>query len=116
MHLLTTEYTHDMNPPFYTLHFGQIDANQEAIDEPDQLTAGYFDYREAAYGVSALRTWVLLGPKGSGKSAVLKNIELSWQDRYDRFFTYWNLASFPVNDISNIQTGQSPGGSRSQSA
>lgn len=105
-----------MPPPFYKLHFGQPDANQEAIDQPDLLTAGYYDYREAAYGVSSQRTWVLLGPKGSGKSAVLKNIELTWKDRWDRFFTYWSLASFPVNDISKIQTGQSPGGSRTQSA
>ncbi|WP_201408833.1 hypothetical protein KN248_002495 [Mycobacterium paraintracellulare] len=105
-----------MLPSFYTLHFGQIDAVQEAIDQPDLLTDGYFDYREAAYGVSSLRTWALLGPKGSGKSAVLKNLELSWQERYDRFFTNWNLGSFPVNDIIKIQTGQSLGGSRAQAA
>jgi hypothetical protein len=105
-----------MLPPFYTLHFGQIDAVQEAIDQPDLLTVGYFDYREAAYGVSSLRTWALLGPKGSGKSAVLKNLELSWAERYDRFFTNWNLGTFPVNDVANIQTGQSLGGSRAQAA
>ena len=103
-------------PPFYTLHFGQIDANQEAIDQPDLLTDGYFDYRAASYGVSSLRTWVLLGPKGSGKSAVLKNIELSWRQRWDRFFTYWSLSSFPVSDVGRIEMGQSPGGSRSQAA
>ncbi len=103
------------DPPFHTLHFGQIDANQEAIDEPSLLTDGYFDYRDAAYGVKSLRTWALLGPKGSGKSAVLKHIELSWANRYDRFFTYWSLSSFPVNDVTRIETGQSAGGSRAQS-
>lgn len=103
-------------PPFIELHFGHLDATQEAVEEPDLLRAGYYDYREAMYGISTRNTWLLLGPKGSGKSAALENIRLTWHDRPDRFFTYWNLAGFPVNDVTAIYMGQSSGSSRAQAA
>jgi energy-coupling factor transporter ATP-binding protein EcfA2 len=103
-------------PPFHELQFGQLDASQEAVDTPDLLVEGFYDYREAAYGIEAQQIWLLLGPKGSGKSAVLEHLRLRWKDRYDRFFTSWPLSGFPVNDVVTINTGQSPGGSRAQSA
>lgn len=103
-------------PPFCELQFGELDASQEAIDTPSLLTEGFYDYREAAYGVEAQQTWLLLGPKGSGKSAVLEHLRLRWADRWDRFFTAWSLSGFPVNDVASINTGQASGGSRAQSA
>jgi len=103
-------------PPFFELQFGQLDAAQEAVDTPDLLIDGFYDYREAAYGIEAQQVWLLLGPKGSGKSAVLQHLRLRWEDRYDRFFSSWLLSGFPVNDVAAIQTGQSPGASRAQSA
>lgn len=103
-------------PPFYELQFGQLDAAQEAVDTPELLTEGFYDYREAAYGIDAQQVWLLLGPKGSGKSAVLEHLRLRWEARYDRFFTNWTLSGFPVNDVATIRTGQSAGASRAQSA
>jgi hypothetical protein len=93
-----------------------LDATQEAVSEPALLRDGYYDYRQAVQGILGGEAWLVLGPKGSGKSAVLENIRLNWEGRWNRFFTYWNLAGFPVNDVTNIETGQSRGGSRSQSA
>lgn len=106
----------DKPPPLRELRFGQLDAGQEAIDEPDLLLAGFYDYREAAYGIASGQIWILLGPKGAGKSAVLEHLRLLWQPRHDRFFTSWDLRSFPVTDVTRIQTGQSAGASRSQAA
>lgn len=88
----------------------------EASDEPELLTDGFYDFREAAYGIAARQIWLLLGPKGAGKSAVLEHLRLSWSDRWDRFYTSWDLRSFPVIDVSKIQTGQSAGASRSQAS
>src|ERR1022692_4190592 len=99
-------------PPLRELHFGQLDAAQEAIDQPNLLLEGFYDYREAAYGISAGEVWLLLGPKGAGKTAVLEHLRLKWQSQWDRFFVYWDLRTFPVTDVTQIQTGQSPGGSR----
>lgn len=103
-------------PPLRELHFGHLDASLEAVEEPELLTAGFYDYREAAYGIAARRVWLLLGPKGAGKSAVLEHLRLEWDPRWDRFFSSWDLRTFPVNDVTRIQTGQTMGAARAQSA
>jgi hypothetical protein len=106
----------NIHPPLHELHFGHLDASQEAADEPELLLQGFYDYREAAFGIATCQNWLLLGPKGSGKSAAIEYLRLSWEGRYDRFFTIWGLGGFPVNDVTQIQTGQTSGGSRAQSA
>lgn len=103
-------------PPFETLHFGHIDAVQEAVEDPDLLRDGYFDYKQAVKGITMEHTWLVLGPKGSGKSAVLENLRLNWKDRFDRFFNYWDLSGFAVGDVTSIGTGQPAGAARSQAA
>jgi hypothetical protein len=103
-------------PKFSSLHFGHLDATQEAAEEPELLKDGYYDYRQAVQGILSGAAWLVLGPKGSGKSAVLESIRLNWDGRWSRFFTYWNLAGFPVHDVTQIQTGQSQGPSRTQAA
>ncbi|CAL8971337.1 hypothetical protein CELL_01011 [Cellulomonas sp. T2.31MG-18] len=103
-------------PSFNQLHFGHLDASQEAVEQPELLRDGYYDYREAVYGITSRHTWLILGPKGSGKSAALESIRLRWEPDPQRFFTYWNLGAFPVNDVTKIGTGQSSGASRAQAA
>ncbi|WP_322936481.1 P-loop ATPase, Sll1717 family [Nocardioides bizhenqiangii] len=103
-------------PPLKELHFGHLDASEEAIDEPDLLMGGFYDYREAAFGITTGRAWLILGPKGAGKSAVLEHIRLSWAGRWDHFFSAWNLASFPVNDVTALQIDQAAGPARNQAA
>jgi|GEM_PF-5616727 len=103
-------------PKFSSLHFGHLDATQEASEEPELLKDGYYDYRQAVQGILEGSAWLVLGPKGSGKSAVLESIRLNWEGRWNRFFTYWNLAGFPVHDVTKIPTGQSQGPSRTQAA
>lgn len=103
-------------PPLRELHFGELDASQEAARSPELLRYGYFDFREAAYSIAARRAWVLLGPKGSGKSAVLEYLRLQWADRPDRFMTYWELDTFPIQDVTRVDMGQGAGGQRAQSA
>lgn len=98
--------------PLRELHFGTLDAAQEAVDEPRLLLEGFFDYREAAYGIASRGRWLLLGQKGAGKSAVLEHLRLKWADRWDRFFTLWDLRTFPVRDVPLIDTGQSAGAAR----
>lgn len=103
-------------PRFETLDFGEMDAALEATERPELLKEGYYDYNQAVQHVLDGRTWLILGPKGSGKSAVLEHIRLRWEGRWDRFYTGWNLAGFPVNDVTRIMMGQSPGASRNQAA
>ncbi|MBE7699451.1 hypothetical protein H9623_03905 [Oerskovia sp. Sa1BUA8] len=103
-------------PPLKTLDFGHLDAASEAIEEPRLLIEGFYDYKGAASGIATGQNWLLLGPKGSGKSAALEHLRLLWKSYPDSFFDYWDLRSFPVNDVTSIQMGQSAGASRAQSA
>lgn len=93
-----------------------MDASQEAAEDPDLLRLGYYDYREAAYAVASGSAFILLGPKGSGKSAVLEHLRLKWQDRWDHFLQRWDLRGFPVSDVTQVKMGQSAGSSRNQAA
>lgn len=102
--------------PLKDLRFGHLDASQEAAEDPDLLRDGYYDYREAAYGVATGSAFILLGPKGSGKSAVLEHLRLRWEDQWDHFLSRWDLRGFPVSDVTQIKMGQSAGSSRSQAA
>ncbi len=63
---------------------------------------GYYDFREAAYSISERSAWILLGPKGSGKSASLEHLRILWKHRHDRFVTVWELDSFPLQEAAAI--------------
>lgn len=103
-------------PPLREVRFGDLDATQEAALEPELLLTGYFDFREAAYSIASCGAWLLLGPKGAGKSAVLEHLKLEWENRYDRFMTHWQLDTFPIQDVTKIDVGQGEGGQRAQAA
>ncbi|TQO24276.1 hypothetical protein FB385_3156 [Paramicrobacterium agarici] len=57
-----------------------------------------------------------MGPKGAGKSASLEHLALQWDGRSDRFLKRWELASFPVADITTIRVGAQPGPSSTRAA
>jgi hypothetical protein len=103
-------------PSLRTLHFGRLDASDEATEDPELLLNGYLDYKESVYQMTTGLAWYILGPKGAGKSAVFEHLRLKWEGRFDRFFVSWDLRGFPVADVTQIQTGQSLGSSRTQSA
>jgi hypothetical protein len=102
--------------PLRNINFGRLDANDEASLDPELLLNGYLDFKESVYHMTTGLAWYILGPKGAGKSAVFEHLRLKWADRYDRFFVTWDLRGFPVADVTQIQTGQSIGPSRTQSA
>jgi hypothetical protein len=106
----------DKPVPLRMVHFGRLDASDEANLDPELLLNGYLDYRDSVYQMSSGHAWYILGPKGAGKSAVFEHIRLKWGDRHDRFFVPWDLRGFPVADVTQIQTGQIAGSSRTQSA
>ncbi|MET3975396.1 hypothetical protein [Cellulosimicrobium sp. 4261] len=103
-------------PKFERLNFGEIDAALEAAEMPALLRDGYYDYNQAVQRVLNGRTWLILGSKGSGKSAVLEHIRLRWEGRWDRFFAPWELAGFPVGNVQTIWSEQTGASSRSQAA
>lgn len=103
-------------PPFGSLDFGRLDAREEAARAPELLLDGFFDFEQAAYDVASGHAWVLIGPKGAGKSACLEHLRLSWENDHSRFLSRWDLGSFPVADVTKIQVGTSLGPSSTQAA
>ena len=103
-------------PPLRSLRFGSLDASEEAIDDPGLLMEGYFDYRDAAYGINSGDTWFILGIKGAGKSAVLQHLKLTWTGCWDRFIDVWNLRDFPIANVSLMRTGEATSLARAQAA
>ena len=98
------------------LDFGLLDAQHEAREHPEMLSAGYFDFRSAAYRVAQGEAWAVVGSKGAGKSATFEHLKLLWDPQPDKFLLEWNLGSFPVADVTQIQIGGSPGPTNTRAA
>lgn len=98
------------------LDFGMLDAGEEARERPGMLMAGYYDFRSAAYRVAQGEAWAIVGSKGAGKTATFSHLDLLWQDQPERFLLEWDLGSFPVADVTQLQIGGSPGPTNTRAA
>lgn len=103
-------------PALQSLDFGRLDAKEEAAVSPELLRSGYYDFEKAAYRVARREGWVLVGPKGAGKTASLEHLDLMWAGRHDCFLDRWELASFPVADVAGLRVGGSPGPTSTRAA
>lgn len=103
-------------PTLESLDFGRLDAREEAERAPELLRAGYYDFENAAYDVASGQAWVLIGPKGAGKSACLEHLRLEWEGQSNKFMSRWDIGSFPVADVTKIQVGSSLGPTSTQAA
>jgi len=80
------------------------------------LTDGYFDFKDAAYRVAQGEAWAVVGSKGSGKTATFSHLDLLWAEHPERFLLQWNLGSFPVSDVTQLQIGGTPGPTNTRAA
>lgn len=89
------------------INFGKADAKDEGCEYPDLLINGYLD----ATGVIDLalhkHTFLFLGYKGAGKTALLEHIRLTNTNKYDVFVNDILLAEFPHKSLSKIIEGES---------
>lgn len=103
-------------PALQTLDFGRLDAREEARVSPELLVGGYFDHQSAAYRVEMRDAWVLVGPKGAGKSAAIEHLTLLWEGNPEKFLKRWDLGNFPVADITSLQVGAELGPTSTKAA
>lgn len=92
-------------PRLADLDFGSLDARQEAVRSPLLISDGYYDFQEAARRISGGSAWLLVGPKGAGKSAVFEHLHLDWMNSPTRFFNYWPISSSPIEEVLVADTG-----------
>lgn len=92
---------------YRSINFGKADAKDEGCEYPDLLINGYLD----ATGVIDLAlhksTFLFLGYKGAGKTALLEHIRLTSTNNYDVFVNDILLAEFPYKSLAKIIEGTS---------
>lgn len=93
----TTEFVH--------LQFGKADARKEAVMQPDLLRAGFYDAFNLPARLISGDVTVLLGPKGSGKSAIVEHLELESRESSNTFVTRYDLYDFPYREFVQLEAG-----------
>ena len=92
-------------PDFRKIAFGYASAEAERTRDPGLLLDGYIDFKAASDEVIKGRKFLILGYKGTGKSAVAERIQLTLADQYFEFVKLVSLADFPFTPFSKIIRG-----------
>jgi hypothetical protein len=88
--------------------FGWASAEDEGASDPNLLLAGFFDNNGISGEARAGRRFLVLGYKGSGKSALSEHLRLT-ADSDPQFFTIPTfLADFPYHDFARLFPGDDP--------
>lgn len=90
------------NPSLRDLRFGFASAEEESAQAPELLLEGYLDVHSALHEILRGMPWLVLGYKGSGKSAISHHIRLTSLQRHDLFVNVAYLADFPFQAFQEI--------------
>ena len=91
---------------FRAINFGKADAKTEGSEYPDLLINGYLDSSGVIDLALHKSTFLFLGYKGSGKTALAEHIRLTGSN-YCSFVTDIQLIDFPYKSFSKIISGSS---------
>ncbi len=94
--------------PIASLKFGWASAEDEGASDPDLLLAGFFDLEGIARETGMGRKFLVLGYKGSGKSAVSEHLRLTAETNPESFIVPTFLADFPYHDFARLFPGDDP--------
>src|SRR6266705_1326753 len=87
------------------INFGFSSAEIERAQAPELLEKGFLDYNAASEKAISGPTFLFLGYKGSGKSAIAERLALLAEQKFDQFVKILNLADFPFTPFSKIVRG-----------
>jgi hypothetical protein len=90
---------------FRKINFGYASAQQEGARSPNLLLKGYFDLHDVCQHAVDSDDFLILGYKGSGKSALAERLRLLYQNDSQVFITTINLEDFPYASFSQIIKG-----------
>lgn len=79
---------------FKKIDFGHSSAQAEARENPELLTKGFLDGHNIANKISNGRQWLILGYKGSGKSAIAEHLRLINEEDPLSFINIVNVEDF----------------------
>ena len=95
----------DCNMDFRKIVFGKADAQEEGVEYPELLLNGYYDNNNLVQQVCGTSKFLILGYKGSGKSALSEHLKLSESERIH--IDQQSLKDFPYKLFSKLVSGDS---------
>ncbi|WP_157620808.1 P-loop ATPase, Sll1717 family [Saccharothrix sp. NRRL B-16348] len=90
------------------LYFGLSDGRREARQAPEQFVKSFVDRNNAMSLLKSGQKFLLLGPKGAGKSAFAAYLDKT-QDMQTGFVQIRDLSTLPFDQMDKVKTGE-PGG------
>lgn len=90
---------------FRKINFGKADAQEEGVEFPDLLKYGYYDNDHVVQQIRETSKFLILGYKGSGKSALSEHLKLSAS--VGMSVEQISLKEFPYKMFSKIVAGES---------
>jgi hypothetical protein len=87
---------------FRHINFGYASAEQEGSRAPDLLLVGYFDLHDVCRRALESNEFLVLGYKGSGKTAIAERLKLLYEQDSQVFITNVNLEDFPYSTFSQL--------------
>lgn len=93
---------------FKDLRFGYAAAEKEAAQDPRLLLQGFFEPARLRSDVAEGPRFLILGAKGSGKTAVTEHLRLQYDASSGFFFQRIELDQFPFRDFATLDAGVRP--------
>ena len=103
-------------PPFTELYFGKSDSRNELEDERGDFLKSFVNIGHVVDEVKSGRKTLVLGPKGTGKSALAWYLWGSQGGDADHLAAVKDASELPLADIPQLETGQPAGAERTVSA
>ena len=103
-------------PPFTALYFGKSDSRNELEDERGDFLKSFVNIGHVVDEVMNGNKTLVLGPKGTGKSALAWYLYGSQSGEADHLASVKDASELPLADIPQLETGQPAGAERTVSA
>lgn len=100
-----------MRPSYRDLYFGMSDSKNEAFEDPDAFVRSYVDLNGASEALLSGSKFLVLGPKGTGKSALAWYLQAS-QNPDGHTTLVRDASALPLAEVPRLQTGQAEGPER----
>lgn len=92
-----------MEKDFRKINLGRADAQEEGVEFPDLLKRGYYDLNNVVEQVCNTSKYLILGYKGSGKSALSEHLKLT--SPLGTVVVQQSLKDFPYKIFSKLVAG-----------
>lgn len=102
-------------PAYKDLYFGMSDSKNEAFEDPDSFVKSYVDLNNASGALLSGSKFLVLGPKGTEKSALAWFLQAS-QRPGSHTTLVRDASALPLAEVPRLQTGQAEGPERTVTA